>query len=355
MAFDDFRSRMGRWPRGGAGGNWEEIRQRFPGFPRFKKTYLITGVAILLAIWLASGFYIVSPGEQGVVRQFGKVVKMTSSGLNYRLPWPIQKVNVVNVERIQRLEVGFRSDPRQLGRVRQVPQESLMLTGDENIVDAQLIVQYRIKDPIQYLFRIRDAEGTLRAATEVALRSKVGNTTIDDVLTVGRFKAQEGTREFLQQLMDTYESGLLITEVKLQTVDAPEQVKDAFHEVVRAREDREKLINQARGYREDVIPKARGQAQEILRAAEAYKEERILRARGDGARFRAILTEYQKAPRVTRERLYLETLEKVLPNVEKIVLDTPAGSNVVPLLPLRDLTILQRPTSESAGAEGKGK
>ena len=355
MAFDDFRNRMGRWPRGRGGGDWEEIRQRFPGFPRFKKTYLFISVAVLLALWLASGLYIVGPGEQGVVRQFGKVVKKTSAGLNYRLPWPIQQVNVVNVERIRRLEVGFRSDPRQLGRVRQVPQESLMLTGDENIVDAQLIVQYRIKDPIQYLFRIRDPEGTLRAATEVALRSKVGNTTIDDVLTVGRFKAQEGTREFLQQLMDTYESGLLITEVKLQTVDAPEQVKDAFHEVVRAREDREKLINQARGYREDVIPKARGQAQEILRAAEAYKEERILRAQGDGARFQAILTEYQKAPRVTRERLYLETLEKVLPTVEKIVLDAPAGSNIVPLLPLRDVTILQRPTGEAKGAEGKNQ
>lgn len=333
MAFDDFRNRMGRWPRGGAGENREEIWQRFPGFPRFKKTYLLIGVAVLLALWLASGFYIVGPGEQGVVRQFGKVVKKTTAGLNYRLPWPIQQANVVNVERIQRLEVGFRSDPRQLGRVRPVPQESLMLTGDENIVDAQLIVQYRIKDPIQYLFRIRDAEGTLRAATEVALRSKVGNTTIDDVLTVGRFKVQEETRGFLQQLMDTYESGLLITEVKLQTVDAPEQVKDAFHEVVRAREDREKLINQARGYREDVIPKARG----------------------DGARFQAILAEYQKAPRVTKERLYLETLEKVLPTVEKIVLDAPAGSNVVPLLPLRDVTILQRPTGEAKGAEGKNQ
>ncbi|MBI2163386.1 MAG: FtsH protease activity modulator HflK, partial [candidate division NC10 bacterium] len=190
-----------------------------------------------------------------------------------------------------------------------------MLTGDENIVDAQIIVQFRIKDPIQYLFRIQDPIGTIRAATEVALRSRVGNTTIDEVLTVGRLRVQDETREFLQQLMDTYESGLLITEVKLQTVDAPDQVKDAFHDVVRAREDRERLINEARGYREDIIPRARGQAQEILRAAEAFKEERILRARGDAARFEAVLAEYRKAPRVTRERLHLETLERVLPTV----------------------------------------
>jgi len=318
-----------------------------------KPPFLVIAV-LLVGIWAATGFYIVGPGEQGVVRQFGKVVKKTSAGLNYRLPWPIQKVDIVNVERIQRLEVGFRSDPLQPGRIREVPRESLMLTGDENIVDAQLIVQYRIKDPIPYLFRIRDPVGTLRAATEVALRSRVGNTTIDDVLTVGRFKVQEETREFLQQLMDIYESGLLVTEVKLQTVDAPDQVKDAFHEVVRAREDREKLINQAKGYQEDLIPKARGQAQEILRAAEAYKEERILRARGDAARFRSILTEYQRAPRVTRQRLYLETVEKVLSGVEKVVLDS-GGNNVVPLLPLRDVTILQRPTGAAARAEEKGQ
>lgn len=344
MRFNDERGQMRPWP--GGGGEWDELRSRLPRLPQFSSRYVVGVVIVVLAIWLGSGFYIVSPGEQGVVRQFGKVVKKASAGLNYRLPWPIQVADVINVERIQRLEVGFRSDPRRPGSTHPVPRESLMLTGDENIVDAQIIVQYRIKDPIPFLFRIQDPIGTLRAATEVALRSRVGNTTIDEVLTVGRVKVQEETREFLQQLMDTYESGILITAVKLQTVDAPEQVKDAFHEVVRAREDREKLINQARGYREDLIPKARGQAQEIIRAAEAYKEERILKARGDAARFDAVLAEYRKGPRVTRDRLHLETLERVLPNVEKIVLDEKGGGNIVPLLPLKGVTILQQPATK---------
>jgi len=342
--FNNEAGEMRPWP--GGTGDWEELSSRLPRLPRFSTRYVLAVVIVVLAIWLGSGFYIVGPGEQGVVRQFGKVVKKTSAGLNYRLPWPIQQVDVVNVERIQRLEVGFRTDPRRPGSIQPIPRESLMLTGDENIVDAQIIVQYRIRDPIQYLFRIRDAIGTLRAATEVALRSRVGNTIIDEVLTVGRVRVQEETRDFLQQLMDTYESGLLITAVKLQTVDAPEQVKDAFHEVVRAREDREKLINQTKGYREDLIPKARGQAQEIIRAAEAYKEERILKARGDSARFEAVLAEYRKAPRVTRERLHLETLERILPNVEKIILDQKGGGSVVPLLPLKDLTILQQPATK---------
>lgn len=349
MRFSDERGRMS-WP--GAGGGWEDFVSRFP---RISRRHLLAGVIVVLVIWLGLGFYIVGPGEQGVVRQFGRVIKKTSAGLNYRLPWPIQRVDVVNVERIQRLEVGFRSEPRRTGSTFQVPRESLMLTGDENIVDAQIIVQYRIKDPIPFLFRIQDPIGTLRAATEVALRSRVGNTTIDEVLTVGRVKVQEETRDFLQQLMDTYESGILITAVKLQTVDAPEQVKDAFHEVVRAREDREKLINQARGYREDLIPKARGEAQEIIRAAEAYKEERILKARGDAARFDSVLAEYRKGPRVTRQRLHLEALERVLPNVEKIILDEKGGGNVVPLLPLKDLTILQQSPTKPGQERREGQ
>jgi membrane protease subunit HflK len=339
----------------GTRGPWDNVRAQFPQLPGIsgRLLWLLAGAVGL--VWIASGFFIVGPGEQGVVRQFGKVVRQTSPGLNYRLPWPIQQADVVNVERIQRLEVGFRSDPRRPGSIHPVPREGLMLTGDENIVDAQIIVQYRIRDPIPYLFRIQDPLGTLRAATEVALRSRVGNTTIDEVLTVGRVRVQEETREFLQQLMDTYQSGLLVTEVKLQTVDAPDQVKDAFHDVVRAREDRERLINQALGYREDVIPKARGEAQEIIRAAEAYREERILRARGDAARFDAVLAEYRKAPAVTRDRLHLETLERVLPGVNKVILDGGGSSPVVPLLPLREIPGLQPPAAPGTGAADKGR
>jgi membrane protease subunit HflK len=323
-------------------GDWDDIRSRLPQLPGFLKAGMPAVIVVLILIlWLASGVYTVGPGEQGVIRRFGKVIKKTSAGLNFHFPWPIEQRDVVNVERIRRLEVGFRSNPRRPSMVRPVQAESLMLTGDENIVDAQMIVQYRIKDPVKYLFLLRDPIWTLRAATEVALRSRVGNTTVDEVLTVGRAKVQDETREFLQKLMDTYESGLLITAVKLQTVDAPDQVKDAFHEVVRAREDREKLMRQAEGYREDVVPKARGKAQEIIRAAEAYKEERILKSKGDAAKFSSVLAEYKKAPQVTRERLHLETMEQVLPHVEKFILESKASGGVVPLLPLKGLGGLQ--------------
>ena len=346
---DDQREERGPLP--GGGGEWEEFRRRFPGPPRITKRLLAGGIAVVLLLWLATGLHIVGPGEQGVVLQFGKVARKTSAGLNYRLPWPIEQVDVINIERIQRLEVGFRSDPRRPGSLQPVPHESLMLTGDENIVDAHLIVQYRIKDPTLFLFRIQDPLGTLRAATEVALRSRVGNTTIDEMLTVGRVKVQEETRAFLQQLMDAYESGLLITDVKLQSVDAPDQVKDAFHDVVRAREDGEKLINQAKGYMEDLIPKARGEVQEVIRAAEGYKEERILRARGDTAKFDAVLAEYRKAPRVTRERLHLETLERFLPGVEKVIVDGQTKGGIVPFLPLKELAVFPSARTQERGEQ----
>lgn len=341
------RGGNGPWSRGG---EWEELLSRLPKLPGFMRGLGLPGiiVTVILIIWAASGIYIVGPGEQGVVRQFGRVLQPpTSPGLNYYWPWPVQQVDVINVERIRRLEVGFRSNPRRPSLVRPVPAESQMLTGDENIVEVQLIVQYRIKDPVKFLFRLRAPEATLRAAIEIAVRSRVGNTTVDEVLTVGRARVQDETREFLQQLMDTYQSGLLITAVKLQTVDAPDQVKDAFNEVVRAREDKEKLVRQAEGYREDLIPKARGEAQEIIRAAEAFKEERILRARGDAARFNSVLAEYKKAPGVTRERLHLETMERVLPEVEKVILESEGKGGVVPLLPLREFTIKQVPSTQS--------
>jgi len=331
----------GRRPQSGP--DWEEILSKLPDLPNFLKGGLpvYIGIAILL-IWLASGIYTIQPGEEGVVTRFGKIVQTTTAGLNYHFPWPIEDINKVDIARIRRLEVGFRSNQARPNLVRRVPVESLMLTGDENIVDAQLTVQYRVKDPKKFLFKLRDPAETLQAATEVALRNRVGNTTIEEVLTVGRDRVQNETQEFLQQLMDTYESGIQVTEVKLQTVEAPTQVKDAFDEVVRAREDREKLINQARGYREDVIPKARGEAQKIVEAAEAYRQERTLKAKGDGARFNSVLQEYRKAPEVTRERMHLETVERVLPNVDKVIIDAKGGSNVVPLLPLRDMSSLQK-------------
>lgn len=295
------------------------------------RTFIVVFIATAV-VWLASGIYFVQEGEVGVIRRFGKEVGQTAPGINYHLPWPIEYLNIVNIANIRRAEIGFRSEGTSVGRLQRVISESLMLTGDENIVDAQMIIQYKVQDPSKFLFLLRAPEDTLYAASEVALRSVVGKTTIDEVLTTGRGQIQSETRGFLQKLMDDYQSGIQVTEVKLQVVDPPDQVKDAFHEVVRAREDRERLINQARGYKEDLIPRARGQAQKVIREAEAYKGERILKAQGDTARFLELYEEYQKAKQVTRDRLYLETMGRVLPKAQKFVVDPNINTNIVPLV-----------------------
>ena len=299
-------------------GNW--LTQTLP-----RLLPIVAGVIAVL--WLASGVYSVHPGHVGVERTFGKETARTEPGLNYRFPWPFQRADVVSVEQIRRIEVGFRSAQR-------VHEEALMLTGDENIVEAQIVVQYRVADPSKYLFRLREPEVALRAATEVALRSTVGSMTIDQVMIEERAKVQDDARVFIQRLMDAYESGLVITEVKLQAADPPDAVRDAFHDVVRAREDKEKLINVAKGYQADILPKARGEAQKILREAEGYKEQRVLLAQGEASRFLSVLAEYEKAREVTRDRLHLETMEKILPNTDKVILDGGLGQRLLPLLPL---------------------
>ena len=309
----------------------DQLAQQLEGVQQWLGKHLprilpILAIAVPL-LWLASGVYVVNPGHKGVVRTFGKETARTEPGLNYRYPWPFQRVDVVSVEQVHRIEVGFRASQR-------MPEEALMLTGDENIVEAQIVMQYRVADPSKFLFRLRDPEGSLRAATEVALRSTVGSMTIDQVMIEERAKVQEDTRSFVQRLMDDYQSGLVITEVKLQAADPPEAVKDAFHDVVRAREDKEKLINQARGYQADILPKARGEAQKILREAEGYKEQRTLLAQGEAARFLSVLAEYEKAKAVTRDRLHLETVEKILPDIDKIIVDGDVGQRLMPLLPL---------------------
>lgn len=329
--FGDTIEKVGRWVRARLGG----------------MVPLAIGVVVLL--WLASGVYTVNPGSEGVVRTFGKETARTKPGLNYRFPWPFQQVDVVNLEAIRRLEVGFRTTPQ--GQTQRVLQESLMLTGDENIVEAQVIVQYRVTDPSKFLFRLYDPEATLHSSVQVALRTTVGKMPIEDVLTIGRAQAQEETRLFAQRLMDAYESGITITEVKLQVVDPPDAVKDAFHDVVRAREDKERLINQARGYQADLLPRARGTAEQMIREAEGYKQQRTLRAQGEAERFTRVLEEYEKAKEVTRERLYLETLEKILPHIHKIVVDESIGQRFLPLLPLGTAQPAPAPTPTLKGAQ----
>lgn len=296
-------------------------------------------IAMVFLLWLGSGLYMVGPGEVGVILQFGRHVAVTQPGLNWRLPRPIQNHYIVDVRSVRSAEIGYRTVPAQGSRpsgVRRVPEEALMLTGDENIVEVQLFVQYIVQDPVKFLFRARNPEETLAATAEVALRSVVGRNTIDHTMTEGRVEVQAQVHEMLQQLLDGYETGLLATEVRLLAVDAPDQVRDAFHDVVRAWEDRERMTQEAEGYREDVIPRARGEAVELIRAAEAYRERRIRTAQGEADRFLQLLKEYKEAPDVTRERLYLETMERILPKAKTFILSGEAG-RVLPLLPLRPL------------------
>ena len=291
-----------------------------------------------VVIWLFSGIYIVSPDEQGVVQQFGRVTKLTEPGPHYHLPGPIETVSKVKVKQVRRMEIGFRTVPNMSpARYRFYPAESLMLTGDEQIVDAQIIVQYQVSDPVKFLFNVRGLErpqGAIMDAAEVALRQVVGQRPIDDVLIGEKLQIEIDIRQLLQQIIDNYDSGVRVVEVKLQTVRPPEEVVGAFNDVVSAKEDKDRLIKIAEGYREDVLPKARGQAQKIIREAEAYKAERIKRSEGDADRFLAVLKEYENAKEVTRKRLYLETMERILPGIRKFVIDGQVGGNLLQFLPL---------------------
>lgn len=301
-------------------------------------------IVLALLVYLSSGFFIVGPGEKGVVLLFGKVSSIVEPGLRFRLPKPLMSHVVVDIQKVRRAEVGFRTDG---GRTRSVPAESLMLTGDENIVDVQLFVQYMVQDPIKFLFGAQSPESVLKVSAEVALRGVVGENTIDYTMTTGRMEIQKKVEIYLQRLLDNYNTGLLITQARLLVVDPPAQVQEAFHDVVRAWEDRERLIKEAEGFREDVVPKARGQAQQEVRQAEAYKAQRVIRAQGDAEQFMKILEEYSKAPVVTRERLYLESVEIFLKPTRKYLMQGD-DSKVLPLLPLSGLGEDHKANSQSS-------
>ena len=290
---------------------------------------IITSVFVVLAI--LSSIYTIDPGEVGVVQRFGKLSSYSDPGLHFKIPF-VDSLTKVNVEKVRRVEIGFRSERARMN----VLQESLMITKDENIVDAQAIIQWKIKDPGHFLFRVANSELTIKNTAEVALRSVIGVTKIDDALTTGREEIQVRTKEFLQELLDSYTSGVQITDVKLQIVDPPEEVKDAFNEVVRAKEDKERLINEAKAFFEDVIPKARGEAEKMIREAEAYREQRISTAQGDTSRFNQIYSEYKKDKDVTWTRIYLEKLESILQRPKKVI-GTDSSSGAINLLPLKEV------------------
>ena len=293
---------------------------------------LMPVVLAALAIWLLTGIYMVGPDEVGVVRTFGEHTRVAQSGLNWHFPVPIETVNTPKVTEVKRIEIGFRT--LRNGQYRTVEKESLMLTGDENIVDAEMIVQYKIKDPVAYLFNIVEPELTVREAAEASLRTVVGRNKIDETLTTGKFTIQEETKFQLQSILDLYESGIHVVAVQLQDVSPPKEVIGAFKDVASAKEDKNRMVNQAEGYRNDVIPKARGEAEAMIRDAEGFKEARIKRAEGDAAKFTTILQEYQKAKSITEKRLYLETMEKVLPGIEKVIVPDKDSGNMLNLLNL---------------------
>ena len=296
---------------------------------------------ILLFIWLASGLYRVGPDEQGVVLRFGKFIKTTQPGLHYHIPVPIETVQTPKVTKVNRIDIGFRSERDSGfstgGGVADVPQESLMLTGDENIVNIDFSVFWVIKDAGKFLFQIQDPEGTVKAAAETAMREVIAKSEIQPVLTEGRAKIEVETQEIIQSILDEYNSGIQITQVQTQKADPPDQVIDAFRDVQAARADRERAKNEAEGYANDVIPRARGEAEKILQEAEAYKKQVVAAAEGEASRFLAIYNEYKNAKQVTQERMYLETMEKVLADIDKVIIDKNAGSGVVPYLALPEL------------------
>ncbi|MDP6457317.1 MAG: FtsH protease activity modulator HflK [Candidatus Marinimicrobia bacterium] len=288
----------------------------------------IGGLAILVvlaAVWMVlTAFYIVEPDEEGVVRRFGKWVRTEESGLHLKWPFPIEQVDLPKVTQVKEISVG------------RVLREAKMLTGDENILLVEVKVQYKIKDAAAYLFNVRDVEETIHDATESALRQVIGSRTIDDPLTEKKSEVMDEIQFLLQKMLDGYQTGIDIRQVQLQDVNPPKEVDHAFKDVQSAKEEKEKRINEALGYRSDVIPKARGGAEKLIREAEGYREQRIMRAEGDAEKFLSVLREYKKAKNVTEKRLYLETMEDVLPKVEKFIVDEETG-NLLNILPLGNL------------------
>jgi len=294
-------------------------------------------LAFLPLIWLLTGFVVVQPDQEGVMLRFGKQTRRVSPGPSWNWPWPIGRTFKVPVTRVQKIEVGFRTT--HVGppaRYQTLPREALMLTGDENIVSLEFIVQYKIKDPMDYLFQVRDVKGTLHDAAEAAMREVIGKSSIDLALTEGKSEIQREAQELIQSYMDLYNSGLQIVTVKLQDVNPPKEVNDAFKDVINAQQDKERKINEAKGFENDIIPAARGAAAQAVNEAQGYKAARITEAQGEASRFRALLSEYRNGKVVTKTRLYLETMDEILPNIDKMIVDRRSAQNMVPYLPLKE-------------------
>ena len=356
---DDFKGRGGSpWgtPPGGGNGSGrgpvppnidevirniqEKIKKFLPSGSTGGNKPLLFGLIIIAIIWALSGLYRVLPDEQGIVLRFGKFVSTTQPGLNYHFPYPIETVLTPKVTKVNRIDIGFRSGSDtgfSSAGVADVPEESLMLTGDENIVNIDFSVFWVIKDAGKFLFKIQDPAATVKATAETAMREVIAKSKLQSILTEGRSQIEIETQEIAQSLLDEYESGIQITQVQTQKADPPDQVIDAFRDVQAARADMERAKNEAQAYQNDVIPRARGEAAKILQQAEAYKKQVVAKAEGEASRFLAIYKEYSNAKRVTKERMYLETMEKVLAAVDKVIIEKNASTGVVPYLALPEI------------------
>jgi membrane protease subunit HflK len=304
------------------------------------------GVIILLVllVWLASGFYIVDAASRGVVLTFGRYAEETGPGLRWRLPWPIQTQEMVNLQSVRTLEVGYRNNIRT-----KVLKESLMLTDDENIVDLQFAVQYTVKDARDFVFNVRRPDESAQQIAETAMREVIGKSKMDAILYETQVDIANKAHELMQQIHDRYSTGIAISAVTVQNAQPPEQVQAAFDDAVKANQDRERQKNEGAAYANDVIPRARGTASRLQQESEGYKQRVIANAEGDASRFKQVLTEYNKAPAVTRERIYLETMQQVLSSTSKIILDYRGSGNLL-YLPLDKLM-----QQSSGGASGEAQ
>jgi membrane protease subunit HflK len=319
----------------------DRIRQAMPGGGLGGPVMALAAV-VLIALVGFFGFSVrVNPDELGIVLRFGKYVRQLTPGLNFRWPYPIEEVELPKVTRINRIEIGMRgsSDVRDSsGTVRDVPEESLMLTGDENIVDVDFVVFWKISNAPDFLFNIQNPEGTVKDVAESAMREIVGQSDIEPILTGARAKTESDVQALMQKILDSYGAGVEVTQVQLQKVDPPAQVIDAFRDVQAARADQERLQNEAEAYANRIIPEARGEAERILQAAQGYRDQVIAEAKGQADRFLKVYEQYKKAPDVTRKRMFIETMEKVLGDTDKVIIDEKAGTGVVPYLPLSEFS-----------------
>jgi len=319
----------------------DKLRTVLPGGNLGGKGFALVALAAV-ALWGFSGFFKVEPDELGVVLRFGKQVREVQPGLNYHLPYPIETVLTPKALRVNKIDIGMRvvDDVRRGSTVRDVPEESLMLTGDENIVDVDFSVLWKVKPTGvgEYLFNIQNPEGTVKAVAESAMRDVIGRSEIQPILTGARQTIETAVQDLMQKTLDNYGAGIVIQQVQLQKVDPPTQVIDSFRDVQAARADLERAVNESQTYANRVLPEARGRVAQITQAAEAYKSQTVAEATGQTARFLKIYEQYKKAPDVTRERMYLETMERVLGGADKIILDSGSGSGVLPYLPLNELS-----------------